>query len=193
MAQLSQLRRVLRPGMPGASGGVAYLKGKEQVEANLNKEIEGIRIRSLKGLINAAAHIRNKTENAPPLTPVDLGNLRASWFVATSTSTPRTEGPHAFKGPHKAKFESQHAAMISEGRGQMAAMTTKEKKFLMMGYSVNYAGFVHEFISEMTINWKRPGSGAKWLETHLKAESGKIVEIISEQANVDRAKTLAKH
>ena len=59
------------------------LKGLEQVVANLNKEIKAIEGRSLAGLIRAAVVVRRSTEETPPLTPIDTGNLRASWFTNT--------------------------------------------------------------------------------------------------------------
>lgn len=59
------------------------LKGLKQVETNLNKEIMAMRGRSMSGLIEAAAYIRRSMDKYPPLIPIDIGNLRDSWFVTT--------------------------------------------------------------------------------------------------------------
>lgn len=60
---------------------VAGIKGIETVRRNLNRQIGKRRIASMKGLLLAAAYIRQDMEQTPPLIPVDTGNLRASWFV----------------------------------------------------------------------------------------------------------------
>ena len=174
----------LRLGMTGASGGVNYMKGMEVVMANLNKEIEGIKVRSVSGLVKAAAFIRVQTESSPPLTPVDYGNLKASWFVTTATAIKVGKGISKFRGPKAAEIASNHETGTSQAMGEVATMTTKDKKFVMMGYSTNYAGFVHEYIGDVA--FKRPGAEAKWLETHIKRNTKKIVEIVREDAQIKR-------
>ena len=175
------------PGTPGASGGVNYLKGMDVVMSNLNKEIELIKVGSMKGLIEAAAFIRKKTndEGKPSdLTPVDKGNLNASWFVVTATATPSVQGPKKFSSdPVGSKVQSEHAGVVAQARGEVASMSNANKKFLMMGYSANYAGFVHEFI-DPNINFKRIGSNAKWLQNTIYENKGKIVEIIKNESQI---------
>jgi hypothetical protein len=180
---MQRLGGSLRPGMKGASGGDSYLKEKAIIEKNLNKELEGIKNRSMKGLIMAAAFIRNETEKTAPLTPVDYGNLRASWFVATAKGAVGTQGPATFKGPKGGEVAMQKASAIAEGQGTMAAMTTNNKKFLIMGYGANYAGFVHEFIPGM-VTFKRPGAKEKWLQEHIYKNRNKIVQIVKDNAQI---------
>jgi hypothetical protein len=55
----------------------------EKVMKNLNREIEGIRGRTMKGLIRGTIIIRRAMDTGSPLIPVDTGNLRQSWFVTT--------------------------------------------------------------------------------------------------------------
>ena len=57
------------------------LQGLDKVIHNLNKEIRGIKNRSMKGLLKAAIMLRYDMDTTPPLIPVDLGNLRSSWFI----------------------------------------------------------------------------------------------------------------
>ena len=183
MARLPTVVPHLRPGMPGASGGVSYLKGMEVVMARLNKELEGIKVRSESGMIKAAAHIRTQTETVNPLTPMDLGNLVASWFVATAKSNPRVKGRKVFKGPNTGKIKADFENAKAQGINEIASMTTKDKKFVMMGYGADYAGWVHEFIPGIA-NFKRMGSKEKWLQDHLYKNTKKIAEIIAEDAKV---------
>lgn len=173
---------------PGTSRGTDYmrgftwgLKGEEVVMANLNKQLEGIKARSMKGLIMSAAFIRNETEHTPPLTPVDLGNLRASWFVTTAKRVQVGYGVHTFKGPNAAKMSEEHTSVLSEAQGIVASGSTGKKKFLMMGYSANYSGFVHEMIGA---NFKREGAGPQWLMSAIKRNTSKIVQIVKDDAQI---------
>ena len=69
-------------GVPGSNNINSRIKGFDIVLANLNREIEAIKGRSMKGLIKAAIYVKREMEHTPPLIPVDKGNLRASWFTA---------------------------------------------------------------------------------------------------------------
>ena len=63
----------------------------------------------------------------------------------------------------------------------------KEKKFgLIMGFSANYAVFVHEMVDRGSkkINWSRPGSGPKFLEEALKRNTEQILKIIRDNAEI---------
>lgn len=123
-----------------------YLKGLDKVMKNLNKEIQAIEGRTMKGLIEAAVLIRYDMDKTPPLIPIDTDNLRGSWYA---TPIP---------------------GWISH------------KIALMMGFTANYAAYVHEMIGPTTtgkkINWNRPGSGPKFFEATLKRNRGKILTII---------------
>ena len=61
---------------------MAGLKGFKNVTKNLNREIGKIKNRSFESLIESAILIRRSMEETPPLIPLDLGNLRASWFTS---------------------------------------------------------------------------------------------------------------
>lgn len=161
--------------------GAAQIRGFDTVMANLNRELQGIENRSMKGLIMSAALVRNETEKTPPLTPVDLGNLRASWFVVTASSVPVGKGTQQFKGFQAAKLSSEHSSTVMEAQGMVTAMGTGKKKFLMMGYSANYALWVHEMIGA---NFKRPSAGPKWFESAVKNNSQRIVKIIKDNAQI---------
>jgi len=176
------LGKGLKPGMPGASGGAAYMTGMREVMANLNVQIAMIKGATEKGFVEVAAFIRNKTEHEEPLTPVDLGNLRASWFVVSAKKVYQTKGPSTFSGKDAGKISGQKDIAITESQGQLAGLG-ENKIGLMMGYGANYAGFVHEFIPGIA-NFQRPGSREKWLQSHLYTNTGKIVEIVKENVKI---------
>lgn len=130
------------------------IKGIEQVESRLNKEIQKIVGRSRKGLIEAAILIRNDMDKTPPVIPVRFGNLRSSWFT-----TPVRTGV---------------------GIG------------LTIGFSANYATYVHERVEGApwgegvvgSINWNRPNSGPKFFEAALNRNHQVILETIRKNAKV---------
>jgi hypothetical protein len=119
------------------------LKGLEAVIANLNKEIKAIEGRSLAGLIRAAVVVRRSTEETPPLTPLEFGNLRASWFTNLG-----------YQGSNP---------------------------FLTMGYSANYAVYVHEMVGA---KFQRPGAGAKWFQAAFRRNKDRILEVIKQEAQI---------
>lgn len=163
---------------------VTTIKGFDNVMSNLNREIEGIKNRSMQGLIMSAAYVRQQTEKVAPLTPVDLGNLRASWFVVTAQRVAVGQGPK-FKGIIASKMTPEHAATVNEAQGIVATSSTGKKKFLMMGYSANYALWVHENIGA---EFKRTGAGPKWLESAFKRSAPKIILIIKDHAQIKRTR-----
>jgi hypothetical protein len=179
-----------KPGRPGGSGGKNYMKGMKEFMIALNVEVTAIKGRTMKGLIMATAHIRDQTESGYPLTPVDLGNLRSSWFVTTAQKKePNDKWNKGFRSTRRgttkikdATLASNHINTIKQAQQEIALMDTPDKRFLMMGYSVNYSGFVHEFVGD--VNFKRQDSDAKWLQTHLYNNKAKILQIIRDNAQI---------
>jgi hypothetical protein len=164
----------------------SQVQGLDEVIRNLNIEIAKIKGATKQGLIKSFALIRYNTEHTPPLTPVDLGNLRASWFVVTATSVPVGRGTEQFKGLKAAEMLSDHASTIQECQ-EIAKSDAIKKIIVIGGYSANYAVYVHEMLgteSGKEIMWSRPGSGAKWLEWAFTRCSGDILVIIAENARV---------
>jgi hypothetical protein len=183
---------------PGTSRGADFMrgvtwgvKGEEVVMANLNKQLEGIELRTMKGLKLAASFIYQKTEHEPPLTPVDTGNMRSSWFVVTPTEIVKGRGVPKFEGKNAAEMAAEHSSTISEAQGIVAGESTGKKKFLMMGYTANYSGFVHEMIGA-NFNPKdrkgkkkrREGAGPQWLMSAIKRNTSKIVQIVKDNAQI---------
>lgn len=153
------------------------LKGIKAVTANMNKEIIKIEGKTLQGLIIASIIVRRSMEGSPPRTPVDTGNLRASWFVTTAKGT--SAGSKAnFKGKDAGGLAAEHSAAIAKGKG---LAVTEKKPFLVMGFSAYYAPYTHEM---MDASFQRPGAGPKFLETALKTNTAAILKVIKETAKI---------
>lgn len=86
--------------------GGAEIKGFEEVMKNLNAEIAKIKGVTMNGLIQSSILIRRDMEFTPPLIPIDLGNLRASWFTTTMKSS---QGPGIVIG-----FSANYAVYLHE-------------------------------------------------------------------------------
>ena len=164
------------------------ISGLENVMANLQKQIKGIEVRSVKGLVETSILVRRETETTSPLTPVDLGNLRASYFTVSTVGTVPVADTGTFRNkPGKsgksenraAKLQADHARVISES--QALARSKKQKAVVVFGYSANYAMAVHE---KMAAEFQRPGAGPKWFEAAIKRNKSQIVKIIKRNAKI---------
>jgi len=157
------------------------------IMTNLNKELSKVKAKSARGLVLAALHIRNATEASPPVTPVDLGNLRASWFiVAKKEGVVKGQSPPFVPGtkkkPRPAGFLSmlreEHAQLLSESQGEVAA---SPKIMVICGYSANYTAPVHE---KLGARFKKQGAGPRWFQEHIERETPNILKIVEENAKI---------
>jgi hypothetical protein len=153
------------------------IRGMDTVLRNLNKEITAIEGRTLKGLIRAVILIRRQMEMVPPLTPVEFGNLRSSFFVVT------TKGAHegsdaAFVGKGAATMHGDHISTMAEA-GQ--ELDRSQGPSVAFGFSANYAVYVHENVGA---NFQRPGAGAKFLEAAIRTLVPQILQVIREEARI---------
>jgi hypothetical protein len=175
-----------------------HVQGFETVMNNLNAEIAKIKDASMKGLIECAIEVRRDTEKTPAKTPVDLGNLRASWFVVTSSGKQPDDqwntGFRNAKGESRERKASKTSAtaarMISDRANAITEMSARAKTFLpvgkqvvIMGYSANYAVYVHENM-KADIKWKRSGSGPKWFQESVYRNSSKMLGIIKKNIQI---------
>jgi hypothetical protein len=169
------------------------VEGLEQVMNNLNKELAGIKARSMKGLILSAALIRRETETTPPLTPVDTGNLRASWFVVSASAVQAGSGNKQFKGKKASQMELDHTSTLEEAQAMVRAKSGMGREFIILGYSANYGIFVHEKLDmhdPANPYWKnkkwRPGSGPKWLQQAIDRNRSRILQIVRDNAKIGK-------
>jgi hypothetical protein len=169
------------------------MKGVGAVMARVNRELEEIPGKTLAGLIKVAALVHNETEQGSVRVPVKWGNLRHSWFVTASSGSiisgggkKRTAigGGGKFTGPKASEHAARHSYMVAEARMKCWYLSARYKgPFLIMGYSANYAMYVHEMVGTVSgkdIHWNRPGSGPKWFEYAIRKhlQAGNIKRIV---------------
>ena len=135
----------------------SHLKGLDQVLRNLKKETDKIVGKTMKGLIRAAIIVRRDMEQTEPKIPVDTGNLRSSYFLVTSTGE------------------------TLDGQNPGVPKIQNNGPYVAMGFSANYAVQVHEAVN---IKFKRPGSGAKFLESAVDRNAGAILEMIQKEVKI---------
>jgi len=158
------------------------LSGLQNVMKNLHKAIEGIEVHSMKALIRSVIIIRRDMDKVSPLIPVDLGNLRYSFFTVTGTSWWTDTGevqPNkspVFKGEEGSQLSAEHEALI-----QQLKTDVRNKLIVYFGFSANYATLVHELIDG---TFQKPGSGAKFLELAIDRNRAKILQEIIKHAKI---------
>ena len=149
-------------------GLTVRLEGLDNVMQNLSKEIKAIEGRTIQGLIDACIIVWRDMEGDVPF---DLGNLRASFFIVTSL------GEHAGMEPKDAKMSTEHMVVVS---GAKALTKGGSTPVAVMGFSANYAVFVHENMEAKFRSGKKP----KFFENALKRNSQKILKTIAENAEI---------
>lgn len=158
--------------------------GLSNVIKNLNRELKKIKTGSLKGLVRASIFIRREMDDSAPSIPIDLGNLRASYYTVTSKGDIQAGAAPKFKGDEAAGMSGNHASTIAESKGKVALLDPA----LIMGFSAFYAVFVHENVDatfrQPKIGATKAPTGAKFFEAHLKQSRDKILAIVAQEARV---------
>ncbi len=177
-----------RPGARSVSS--TEIVGFNNVMANLRKAILQIEGGTARGVVLAVAHVRRQMETTPPLTPVDKGNLRASWFV-TVTRLKNVEMPilqnekgkdireGMFVGKLSKRMRSEHGSTKAEASGLVNSMQRKIQS--IFGFTAFYAAAIHE---KLAANFQRPGAGPKWFEQALNSNTDVILKIIKDNAYI---------
>lgn len=170
------------------------IEGVDKVFAQINRRLVRMEGATLAGLIKAAAVIHNETEQGDVQTPKDLGNLRHSWFVVTSSgniqsgggTSHSTEGAgEGFNGPNAGRFAASHSSMLAEMKAKAESLSkANDGPFLIMGYSVDYALWVHENIGADFTKHGNPKADAKWFQAALEKHRDNIVEIVASNARI---------
>ena len=180
--------------------GITTLRNGKVVLANLNAEIIAMINRSIRGMVMGAAIVRKDMEKTPPKTPIDYGNLKSSFFTVTARSVNVGKSP-IFKGEGiNAKMAADHTSTINEVQGITKAKSKAGMQILMLGYSANYALFVHEHLGMSDVpRWRygpgpgkkrwykpRPGAGPKWFEESFKRNEANILQAIKLNAKIKK-------
>lgn len=164
--QQSQIR-----GRRGKKG----LIGIDTVNDNLNRALKDIKNKSLLGMVEASILIRTDMDDTSPKVPIDLGNLNASWFTTSNMGGGSDKG---FKGKKAAEMAIERSAIIVEMK---AVVKAQKEPTLIMGFSANYAAPVHEMVG---VNFKRPGSGAKFFQSALARNTKQIIRIMKDSVEI---------
>lgn len=150
------------------------ITGVEKVIANINKELEKMKTFSLAGMIDAAIDIQRDMEAGPTKIPLDLGNLRASFFITTSMGTvPEGKAPN-FKGDDSGQLIADHQSVLSTMKTKAVSAGVP---MVVLGFSANYAIYVHEAYGD-NIEWSRPGSGPGFFKNALERNEKQILKKI---------------
>ena len=165
-----------------------HIRGMKDVMQNLDKVLKQTNDNCLKALIRCSMLVRQGTEKESPKTPVDFGNLRASWFAVTAKDTVGKQA--SFKGEGSGSMQTEHQSTVSSAQ---QVLRMGKKPSLIMGYTANYALYVHEMINaDFTTPRKRggkliarrKGAGAKWFEASILRNEKQMVKIIQDEINL---------
>lgn len=140
---------------------------------DLNKEIRALEGRTLEGLIHAVIELQREAE---PGTPVDLGNLRASWFSVSFRGQEETGvGIVEFKGEQSGVLKADHQKVTQAALSAAKSLGNPSQPIVIFGYTANYAVFVHENVGA---KFNRPTARARWLYKAMQSAKGRMLEQI---------------
>ena len=150
------------------------VKGFDQVMKNLNEQIEGIKDRTMAGLLEASYKIQRQANKK---VPVDTGNLVGSSYVRKNQ-----DGSLGVEIGYTAIYAAWVHEMISMRlKGQPRENFGKTKKGVEFGGGTGKGTY-----------WA-PNGEAKWLENTVRLNEKEIVRIVLERAKLDAAKAAASN
>ena len=169
-----------------------------KVMKQLTEAAANIKKVSVQGMIEAAILVRRDMEKTEPKTPIDTGNLKHSFFITTVLGT---DGKGNFRGENSSEMKSNHEQVTTE-----ASMKVKTVKHpvLIMGYSANYALWVHEAewanfkgqqdkikrtksgkVTDATKKYtRREGAGAKWFEYAIQRNGAAMLKAMAKEMKI---------
>jgi hypothetical protein len=153
------------------------LKGVDKFMRNFQQEVRGLKGRTLAGLIDAVIELQREAE---PATPIDLGNLRASWFTVSVNGEEETSIDIVqFKGEDATSMKANHARVTQAAQSAIKSMSKAFRPVVMFGYTANYAVFVHENVDA---TFQRPGAKARWLYQAMQDARSRMLQRIADRA-----------
>jgi len=160
------------------------IKGIEKVMGNLNKKASSIKKKlTTTGFIRVSIFFQEQTEKTSPITPLDTGNLRSSYFTTIKDADGSVINKSSGFSPDNrvtARHKQNQNATVSTMQSVVGASTIP---FMIFGFSANYAMAVHEKTGK-DINWGRPSSGPNFFLNHVKNNQSKILKILRQNAKV---------
>ena len=147
-------------------GSGIHITGIQKFNVNIKRAQTAGYTASMKALVESAIIIQNDMDKKSPVVPVRHRNLQSSFFITTREVSPVKGKPKEDPGGHSATVQAVKADI-----------SAKAIPMLGMGFTANYATFVHEMQGD--INWKRQGSGAKFFEIALNRNEGLVKQILA--------------
>ena len=123
----------------------------------------GIRVHGISNLINNLNSEARKIEKSTERGLLNAANLLRRSMEAKYPKTPVDTGN-----------------LRSSWTVQPVSSPTSKK--IRMGYTANYAFFVHEMVGgdfDAGVNWSRPGSGPKWFSVAIDRETDAMINEIA--------------
>lgn len=188
--------------LAGPSGKDFELHHMADIMANLDKELQKIEGRTISGMLESAMYIFDEMDKTPPRIPVDMGNLRASFFIVSSKGVGDDESGGVggrFRGKNAGQLEGEKRGIV--GKVKAVSMATRQPT-VAMGFSANYAVYVHENLEanfaggavKRTKSGKataatrkfsrRSGAGPRFFSSHLERGKQRIVQIMADNAAI---------
>ena len=163
---------------------MAELEGLSNVLRNLNAAIKQKELNLKAGLMEAALVIKADSVRE---TPIDLGNLRGSAFVIVTEQQPDNPSP-SFSGADSGDMASNHSKAMIEGQGIVKGNVHDFSA--IVGYSANYAFWVHEMpMIHKGVPRSKPskgnywdGGGNKFLEKSVLKNEKQVFQILEKWA-----------
>lgn len=143
------------------------LQGIEKAIKDINKYLVDYKGETDKVFFEFYAKVRQDAMTVTPTVPKDTGNLRNSMFFTYS------------KGKKDGSGAKQDNNLISRCESECKIAYTINKPVAIIGFAAEYAARVHEAVNQ---RFREPGSGAKYLETHLKSNESYFVELLKKHS-----------
>jgi hypothetical protein len=154
-----------------------------------NQEVEKVKSRSLQGLIKVQSVIHQDMDATVPKIPVDTGNMRKSYFCATSNGAVIAGKNPSFTDENKDAVQliADHKALLNYAKA-VAEIKGVNGAYIVLGLSAYYAKYVHELYgkspSGRSINWTREGSGPGFFAAAISRNISMIKPTIAKELKV---------
>lgn len=154
------------------------LDGISTVVSALNTELERLKgPKATQAFIRASILLQREMSLTSPTIPLDLSNLRHSFFAIATRKNVDIGG--RFKGGDAGKLQSEHSSTISAAKSYVSM---SRYPMMIIGFSAYYAAIVHEM--RENVDWNEPGSGPKFFEAAFNRNRDNLLKIFKEESEL---------
>ena len=162
----------------GKRGGIR-VRGIARTVRSVQKELNKIKNKSLDGLYEAALLVLRDSDL---MTPIDLGNLRASGYVLQRGGKVSNTSPSFVAEKKGSTSKANPTQMASDHQGTISKnkkLVDGPKRFgVIVGYTAFYAIYVHENLAA-----SHDTGQAKFLEESISKNRKEIIRIVKKRAS----------